>query len=314
MLKTKILIHNPCNERTRYYRNYNLFWDVFTEYLRNNFNVQENRYFSKADSERMRVSLSKGIHHNLLIQECDYIIENLETGEFNIISVADAPSGIWIDEISNPYCNAILVSQYKPKVIKEHGKEYFLKYKPWVYFQTSCSNLEEWYHKRKYIKNKSDILYFRGSSLQEREFLYLLPNEYVTNFDAVETSTYFNEIIQHKIAISIDGRGEFCYRDVECFQIGIPIIRFEYESIMDKHLIPNYHYISVPRPKDMTFYRHGTKEHVELFMNRYFEVINDEEYLNFVANNARHYYENNLKLDKVCKKTFEILNLQSWVK
>ena len=30
----KIIVHNPCNEHTRYFRMYNLFWDELTEELK----------------------------------------------------------------------------------------------------------------------------------------------------------------------------------------------------------------------------------------------------------------------------------------
>ena len=36
MISQFMIIHNPCNEETRYYRNYNLFWDELTEALKKN--------------------------------------------------------------------------------------------------------------------------------------------------------------------------------------------------------------------------------------------------------------------------------------
>jgi hypothetical protein len=124
---------------------------------------------------------------------------------------------------------------------------------------------------------------------------------------------YFYDMINHKIALSVDGRGEFCYRDIECFAAGVPIIRFEYESVFYNNLIPNYHYISIPRPNDMVMYRVGEEHHAKMLEQRYYEVINDTEFLNFISKNARKYYENNCTMDVSVKNTFNLLSLNTWI-
>jgi hypothetical protein len=53
----KIIIHNPCNEHTRYYRNYNLFWDELTDKLKTKFIVKENRYYEFANSRQFEIKL-----------------------------------------------------------------------------------------------------------------------------------------------------------------------------------------------------------------------------------------------------------------
>lgn len=313
MKRSKVIVHNPCNEHTRYYRNYNYFWDVFTSYLKNYFDVEENRDFEQANSERWKIKPAKETSDNFLLLECEYVLESADTGEFHVISVADNLNHASLNERSNPYCKSILLSQFHPLTIRQHVGEYYQKYKPWVYFQSGLQDLNVWYEKRKYVKEKENKLYFRGTSLQDRTFLIHINKDYITDFNPIDPNSYFNEIIHHKLAISIDGRGEFCYRDIECFALGVPIIRFEYESIMDEPLIPNYHYVSIPRPSDMVLYRQGNENHAELFMQRYFEVINDSEFLNYISQNARRYYENNLTYESVLKKTHRLMELNSWM-
>ena len=313
MRKPKIIVHNPCNEKTRYFRNYNFFWDSFTHYLKQHFEVEENRYFDGADRERWQVQLKNSISNNFLLLECEYVIENADTGEFHIISVSDDFSHATLNEKENPFCKSILFSQFNPSKVKSHTGEFFSKYKPWIYFQSLFDNLDMFYHKRQYIKEKSNTLFFKGTSIQDRSFLSHLDKNYVTDFTPTNPNDYFNQLIAHKLAISIDGRGEFCYRDVECFGCGVPIIRYEYESILTEPLIPNYHYISIPRPSDMTLYRTGTKEHADKFMEKYFEVINNDRLLAFISKNAREYYEKNLSLKPSLDKTYELLNLNDWI-
>lgn len=312
MNKPKIIVHNPCNERTKTFRNYNYFWDVWTEYLKKYFDVKENRYFEDADRTRYSVKLQKS-NQELLLLECEYIIENEENGEFHILSVSDDLSYAILSEKDNPFCKNVLMTQFKPNYIKHHVGDSFFKYKPWVYFQSTFQNIDEWYEKRKLIQNKNNNLFFRGSALEDRTFLYHLDKNYVTGFSSMCSDAYFSELITHKLAISIDGRGEFCYRDVECLGVGIPFIRYEFESQFNEPLIPNFHYISIPRPKDMMLYRQGTKEHADVFMQKYFEVINNDELLNFISENGRNYYLKNFTYDNICKNTFQILNLNSWL-
>lgn len=313
MSKSKIIVHNPCNEKTRYFRNYNFFWDSFTQHLKQYFEVEENRYFEGANRERWQVELKKGISSNFLLLECEYVIENAETGEFHILSVSDDFTHAILNEKENPFCKSILLSQFNPKAVKHHVGEYIDKYKPWIYFQSLFDNLEMYYQKRQFIKERSNTLFFKGTSIQDRSFLSHLDKNYVTEFSPIGSNDYFNQLISHKLAISIDGRGEFCYRDVECFGCGVPIIRYKFESILNDPLIANYHYISIPRPPDMTLYRTGTKEHADRFMEKYFEIINNDELLNFISNNAKKYYDKNLTLKNSLEKTFDILKLTDWL-
>jgi hypothetical protein len=309
----KIRVHNPCNEHTRYYRNYNYFWDVFTDYLKNYFEVEENRFFENAHKERFPVNLTKGISNDFLMLECEYVIENLENGEFVIMSVSDDLSHATLNERSNPYLKKVLISQFLPKKISEHVGEFMFKYNPWTYFQASMDDLTVFYDKRQNIKNFKETLYFKGTSLEDRKILNHVNKNIITDFRVIIPSFYFEDLITHKLALSVDGRGEFCYRDVECFGIGIPIIRFEYVSKFNSPLIPNYHYISIPRPDDMDLYRLGNENHAKLLEERYYEVINDNEFLEFISKNAKQYYDDNFSLEKKIKNTFNLLNLNDWL-
>jgi len=308
-----IRVHNPCNEHTRYYRNYNYFWDEFTNYLKEFFNVEENRYFENAHKERFPVNLKKGISGNFLLLECEYVIENLESGEFVIMSVSDDLSHATLNEKSNPFLKKVLISQFLPKKILDHVGEHMYKYSPWTYFQASMDDLSIYYNKRQEKEFLNNTLYFKGTSLEDRKILSFIDKNIITDFNVITPSNYFDDLISHKIALSVDGRGEFCYRDVECFGIGVPIIRYEYVSKFISPLIPNYHYISLPRPSDMGLYRLGNETHAKLLENRYHEVINDNEFLSFISRNAKEYYDINFSLNSKIKNTFNLLNLQDWV-
>jgi FkbM family methyltransferase len=311
--KTKIRVHNPTNEHTRYYRNYNKFWDDFTDHLKLYFDVEENRYFEKAHAERFPIQLQKSTTTNFMLLECEYIIENLENGEFVIMSISDDLSHAILNEKGNPFLKKVLVSQFDPKKIHSHTGEYMYKYSPWTYFISTMMDIEYYHKKRLQNKPTENKLYFRGTDLENRSILNFFDKDIITPFFPILQDKYYEDIIKHKISLSVDGRGEFCYRDIECFGLGIPIIRYEYLSKFYKELIPNYHYISLERPEDMRQYKKGNELHAKNLQKKYLQVLNDEDYLTYISTNARKYYEDNIFQKNKIGNTFNLLNLRDWL-
>lgn len=308
----KIIIHNPCNENTRYFRFYNLFWDDLTIELKKKYIVTENRYFEYADRERFKVNLKKQTSHidNFLLLECEYVIEFEDTGEFYVLSVSDNLTHAIINEKDNPYLKKVLVSQFDRNQIKNHVGNNSDIYSPWIYFPSTIDDLESFYIKRKKIDKFVDKIYFRGTSILDRPIVTHFDESILTGYNPIGSpKTYFEELITHKIGLSIAGRGELCYRDIEYMALGIPFIRFEYITELNPKLIPNYHYISVDRPSDLYYDRLGNKEHAQLLEAKFYEVKDNPDYLLYIAKNARDYYEKYLMRGNNIKHTLELLNL-----
>jgi hypothetical protein len=306
-------IHNPCNNSTRYYRNYNLFWDQFTEYLKKYHNIEENRFFDKAHIERYPVRL-KSSNKDLLLMECEYVIENLDTNDFAILSVSDDFSYAILDEKNNNHLKIVLVSQFIQSKINSHVYEQSYKYSPWIYFPSSTEDLETYYRQRISIDNHINKLFFRGTSLEDRSILKFIDNNILTGPETTNNQQeYFKELIHHKVALSVAGRGELCYRDIECMAVGVPFLRFEFQTELAVPLIPNIHYISIPLPNDLPTHngimcdRIGLKHHAEMLENRFTEVVDDIDFLRFIASNARSYYENYLSVDNRIILTYNLL-------
>ena len=107
--------------------------------------------------------------------------------------------------------------------------------------------------------------------------------------NTVSQEEYFKEIVQYKVALSIAGVGELCYRDIECMILGVPLLRFQYQSSLYEPLIPNYHYISVDYDKTIPQHngvytdRLGEKVHAKQLEQRFKEVAKDDAFLKFIA-------------------------------
>jgi hypothetical protein len=310
----KLRIHNPTNEITKKNRDYNVFWDDLTIELKKNNEVYENRFFEQAHFDRFNVnfkSLSK--QDGLLMLECEYLIENIETGDFLIFSVADDLTHCILDERSNPKLKKVFVSQFIDYKIKHHVDDYFEKYSPWIYFPSFDVDLEQFYQKRKEKNSFVDKLFFRGATAH-RPIINHFDRNILEGLNPINTNDYFNELINYSIGLSIAGVGELCYRDVEYMALGIPFIRFEFQSQLIEPLIPGHHYISIPYdnsiPKHNEVFtdRLGEFNHAKIIESKFKEIINDKEYLKFVGENARKYYEKNLSKKSRLENSIKLIN------
>ena len=124
-----MIIHNPCNEYTRRYRNYNLFWDELTDALKQKYTVTENRYFEKATQGVMIPIDGKEIR----VLECEYVIECEDS--IYILSICDDLNACILQK--SPKVKKVLISQFIDYQIKHHVENMNL-YSPWIYFQQSC--------------------------------------------------------------------------------------------------------------------------------------------------------------------------------
>lgn len=124
---------------------------------------------------------------------------------------------------------------------------------------------------------------------------------------------YLSEAIKYRIGLSVHGVAEVCHRDIEYIAIGLPMLRLEYMNKLDPPLISNYHYISIPRedkfPYDGQSDRVGGEKYIEAYKKRYLEVHNDFDFLEFISNNAKAYYDEYCGAKNRLKHVLRFLNI-----
>jgi hypothetical protein len=309
----KVTVHNPCNEHTRYFRDYNLFWDELTDELKTKYDVTENRYYELANQQRFKVNLKNQTSCDdcFLLMECEYVIEFEDTGEFYVMSVSDDLSHAMLNEHQNSLLQKVLISQFDRNKIESHvTSTYMEKYSPWIYFPCTIDDLDVFYEKRKTIDEFIDKMYFRGTSISDRPIVTHVSPDYLNGYTPIGgPNTYFDDLIKYKVGLSVAGRGELCYRDIEYMGLGIPMLRFNYLSELNPNLIPNFHYIAIDRPDDLLIDRLGNETHAKLLEERFLEVKDDKEFLDFISKNARDYYNNYLSKNNRVKHTLNLLNI-----
>lgn len=322
-MKTKVILHYPKNFESRRYRYYNYIFDNLYTKLQENFDTMCTGYYRYANMKQYNAHLSftktDTFEHipELLLHECEVVIENYTTKEFKILSVADDLTHCILNQQSNPLLTQVLVAQYNKDKINHHltSADYYTKYNPWVYMPQNNLDFDFYYQARKTqpVNNFIDKFYFRGTSLEIRSIVnYFDKDLFYGGASLHNFHDYAAELINHKVGFSIAGRGEFCYRDIEYMAMGIPFIRYEYSNKMNPNLIPNYHYISVPRGEDIGNERNLKEEHARAIEQRFKEVKDDNEFLSFISRNAREYYETYITLDNCTNHTYNLLNLDSW--
>jgi hypothetical protein len=316
-MSKKLIIHQPTNHYSNRYRYYNIFFDNLIKKLSEKNEVIVDRYYKNA--HRGRVNVELGWHEDqdffVEMQDCEMIIEDYHTKETQILSVSDdlTPTSLNLQSYDNT--KKVFISQFIRDKVNHHvAKEHQHKYSPWIYFPSNEYDLESYYKKRQETTPEDNRMYFRGETFTRTILNHFTPDVFHGGNSIGGFDTYANELINFKLGLSVAGRGEMCYRDVEYMALGVPFIRFEYTTEFMEPLIPNVHYISVDRPNDlfdwMKLDRLGEKHHAELIIKRYLEVKDDDEFLNFISKNAKEYYNKYLSPSSSVDFTIKMLGYE----
>lgn len=291
------------------------FIDLINE-LKKKYNVRVYGESENAHCDGYVYELESDSSVRLKVFDCEMVIEDVDNHNFYILSAHDQISSTILDQQNNPNLKKVLYSQFIPKEIIHHtGKNYF-KYHPWIYFKQSGEDIEDFFIKRNVIKEKKEKLYFKGTDI-DRPILKYFDKDILVDYNKVHTNTYFDDLINYDVAFAVGGaaNGDICYRDVEYLQLGIPFIKFEYITMLETPLIPNYHYISIDLPEDLPIHngvqkdRLGNEKHSKMVEEKFKEVIKNKDFLKSISLNGRKYYEDNLSKDKRIQKTINLLNL-----
>jgi len=187
------------------------------------------------------------------------------------------------------------------------------------YFDCCYDLIDELYEKRKELR-KDRSLFFRGwlwdfrkkmvENISQKDILIFDKNENNNNLDY---KSYLNEISNYYCSLSLPGGNEMCNRDIECFGIGSPIIRPSLNINYEDPLIPNYHYISCYQPCDYSIDGHPKYISYEDFsknlIRTWDSIKNDDEYLDFISQNARKWFVKNCKIDNNLNYIINKINL-----
>jgi hypothetical protein len=312
-MKCNFIIHNPTNFYTKKYRYYNIFFDNLVDTISQKHDVIQNRYYIDSHSKFFTTTLlcNKTIH----LKECEMIIENFDTHEIKILSISDQLSplvlNLFNDADSKSSITKVLICQFDKNNIQNHcNSDISNIYSPWIYFPFNDYSFDLFFNKRKTLKliNK---LYFRGSGLEHRPIV-----KYLKNYDKFHGGNpigpfnlYAEEAIKYSIGLSCAGVGQFCYRDIEYMAMGIPFLRFEFNNELYPNLIPDFHYISAGPKISLNAEHNANIDIVEKLISKFEAICTDQDFLSYIAHNAREYYLNYIQSPNSVYHTCKLLGI-----
>lgn len=294
-----------------------VFKDLVDYYI-DNFNVELIHKKSKNGVEDEFIYVKE---LEWCIQDCELVIHNVTTDSFKIISWREG-QGWRLDEgndiikilgkRNNPN-DILLVAHISGWFFHPPSNKLFIpktnykiKTTPWYTFNAVDEHLnfiptdyDSIFSNRKNVK-LIDKLFFKSSTV--RKDPYKLAELGICNSDTHEGKKYKEYLIeasQYKVGLAISSNAEKCYREIEYMAIGLPFMRLDYIGDHFPPLIPDYHYISINRekysinPKEWTADSDlkGGPKYVEAYKQRFLEVKDDIEFLDYISCNAREYYK-----------------------
>ena len=209
----------------------------------------------------------------------------------------------------------------------EHPSDIRLCYKSFFYgpyFDSQYNEIDEIYNDRKAKSSFISDIKFRGFMWEHRKRMTdnLPSNSYTIIDKNVDNQTinyleYLKELSNYKCALSLPGNTNICNRDMECFAVGVPVLRPSFDNILEDPLWPDYHYLSFYHsPK----YWDGNCSYVsyqdfQQNLTEYWEKIKDNsELLDFISVNAYEWFKRNSTADKNVDYILSKLNLDSLLK
>jgi FkbM family methyltransferase len=329
----KIRIHRYENEM--WGRAHLPFFKKFDVYLNKFFNVEIINYNKDNNTFNGSIELLNNVSSfgkNPPITDVDYVIENLATGELKVLSLTEYFNSYISHIAKSDICSTILLAHFNWSNIyywmkREYAINHLHKIKPWIFLPFQEFDYKHYRNERNKIETYNDKLFWLGSGVDDyRKMIRIIDNKgYMQPIQNTSHNDYLDKLIRSKIGLSYyldlnkyntpyDHPGEFCYRDIEYIILGLPFIRIEFKDTTHNPLLPNHHYISIPREHAYVAYsKNGDEGVADLYIERYNEVVNDSSFLEYISKNQIKWANENLLDGNAEKLTFELLNLNEWL-
>ena len=222
-------------------------------------------------------------------------ITNLNTKKYLIVSYWDKPIEMTWEGNGWDINNRV-------EIITSSGSLPEMGFTPFSYLPYFIS-FDELSKNSKNITNKSNNeLIFRGYLYGDRLNLSKIGNIKIIDEKILPVTKYFEDLTDNKICLSLNGAGEICNRDIEILASKSVLLRPTLKLEFHNKLIPNFHYIS---------FEYNSDPYIQskIILDRYNEIKNDMELLNFISENGYKWYLENGNVDSNVKILKEIIDI-----
>jgi hypothetical protein len=182
-----------------------------------------------------------------------------------------------------------------------------LEHIPFSYtcYGVNFENLSSQKTLKKIEEKPNNELKFRGTLYGERLSMSKAHPEIFLEHRGFDPDFYIQELYDSKICLSLNGAGEICNRDMEILSVGSVLLRPELSQTFHDPLIPNFHYLSVPKVTN-------PEEQINLLIEKYEENIHNLEFLNYISTNGYNWFKKNGTIDSnvdILKKLIDLNKL-----
>ena len=312
-----------------FFKEFDIFLSSFFDVESINYNKDGNTFCGPVDL----INKVGNFGNTPPISDVECVIENLETGETKLLSFTEYFNSYACHIAKSESCTKTLLAHFNWNNIyhwikRDQSVKSLTRISPWIFLPFQNFDVSSYRLERGNINNMDDKMVWLGSGVDSyRKMIRIIEKKgYLQPIVSVSHKQYLSKLINSKLGLSyymdlekyntpFDHPGEFCYRDIEYTLLGIPYIRIEFKDTTYNPLLPNKHYISIPREHAYVAYeKKGDEGVANLFVNTYKEVINDTEFLDYISKNQIEWSDANLLNNNIHKLTFELLELKKWVK
>jgi hypothetical protein len=126
----------------------------------------------------------------------------------------------------------------------------------------------------------------------------------ITNEKIYPEQRYYEDLTNSKICLSLNGAGEICNRDLEILSAGSVLFRPALRQRFHNPLVPGIHYIGYKYVDD-------PNQQMDIILNEYEKIKNDDELLRTVANNGYEWFKNNGTIGKNVDLLKQLVNFDA---
>jgi hypothetical protein len=188
--------------------------------------------------------------------------------------------------------------------ITSSGANEEMDYKPFSYLPYLKFFSEHYVNAKPFGEKELTELTFRGFLYGQRLALSEIGKIKITNEKIYPEQRYYEDLTNSKICLSLNGAGEICNRDLEILSAGSVLFRPALKQKFHNPLVPGIHYIGYQYVDD-------PNKQMDIILNEYEKIKNDDELLRTVANNGYEWFKNNGTIDKNVDLLKQLVNFDA---
>lgn len=220
------------------------------------------------------------------------MIENAETKKYMILSYCDNINRI-VPELGWDLENCVEFFAFEGVQKSDLTYEYCgLPYTPITFtthYKSAHDTIEKLYKNNKRIPEK---LYFRGGNYLFRNYLSQNDSRFNIVHPVIPASEFIEELSKYSINIDLNSVAEISCRTLDSMGLKSALIRPKLTIQYHNPLIPDYHYAAV-KCDDLSDYI----ALADAYIDRFEDLKKDPEYVNFLSENGRKWYEENATIE-----------------